>query len=87
MVGGRALHVVRRRADDMAWAVIAEQNRESPVDVLLVQDGVFAEPPAGVSVCANDEDVAARGLDTPHRRVGYDEIAGMVVNAATVRVW
>ncbi|MFZ5875288.1 MAG: hypothetical protein ACOYXU_02650 [Nitrospirota bacterium] len=87
MTGGRALHIVRRRADEMAWAVIAAQGRESGVDVLLVQDGVFAEPPAGTTVWVNDEDVAARGIETPHRRVGYDEIAGMVVNAATVTVW
>ncbi|MFZ5861278.1 MAG: hypothetical protein ACOYXR_00310 [Nitrospirota bacterium] len=87
MTGGRALHIVRRRADDVAWAVIAAQGRESPVDVVLVQDGVFAEPPAGTTVWVNDEDAQARGITTPHRQVGYDEIAGMVVNAATVTVW
>jgi sulfur transfer complex TusBCD TusB component (DsrH family) len=87
VTAGRALHIVRRRADETAWAVIAAQNRESGVDVVLVQDGVFAEPPDGTTVWVNDDDVAARGIETPHRRVGYDELAGMVVNAATVRVW
>jgi sulfur transfer complex TusBCD TusB component (DsrH family) len=71
----------------MAWAVIGAQGRESGVDVLLVQDGVYAEPPAGATVWVNDEDVAARGIETTHPRVGYDEIAGMVVKAATVTVW
>jgi sulfur transfer complex TusBCD TusB component (DsrH family) len=87
VVKGRVLHIVRRRVDDLAWDVIAAQNGDAAVDVVLVQDGVFAEPPAGMAVVLSDEDVGARGIETPHRRVGYDEIAGMVVDAATVTVW
>jgi sulfur transfer complex TusBCD TusB component (DsrH family) len=57
------------------------------VEVVLVQDGVFADMPASLSVCVNDEDAAARGIDTPYRRVGYVDIARMVCDAASVTVW
>jgi hypothetical protein len=87
VVAGRALHIVRRRADGLALSVIAAQSRERPVEVVLVQDGVFAELPALPAVCVNDEDVAARGIETPYRRVGYDDIANMVCGAASVTVW
>jgi hypothetical protein len=71
----------------LALAVIAAQGRDRAVDVLLVQDGVLAELPATFAVCVNDEDVAARGIDTTHRRVGYEEIAKMVCDATSVTVW
>jgi sulfur transfer complex TusBCD TusB component (DsrH family) len=68
-------------------SVIAAQSGARPVEVVLVQDGVFADIPAALTVCVNDDDVAARGIDTPHRRVSYDEIAKMVCDAACVTVW
>jgi len=68
-------------------SVIAAQSGARPVEVVLVQDGVFADIPASLAVCVNDEDVAARGIDTPYRRVGYTEIAKMVCDAACVTVW
>ncbi len=87
MVKGAALHIVRRRADGLALAVMAAQSRERGVEVVLVQDGVFADMPPSLSVCVSDEDVTARGIDTQHRRVGYDDIARMVCDAASVTVW
>lgn len=83
----RSLHIVRRRGDELAMSVIAAQSRERPVEVVLVQDGVFADVPASLSVYVNDEDAAARGIDPPHRRVGYTDIARMVCDAASVTVW
>lgn len=68
-------------------SVIAAQSAARPVQVVFVQDGVFADIPASLAVCVNDEDVVARGIDTPHRRVGYAEIAKMVCDAASVTVW
>ncbi len=87
MVEGCSLHIVRRRVDGLALSVIAAQSRERAVEVVLVQDGVFAELPASTPVCVNDEDATARGIDTPHRRVGYEDIAAMVCGAACVTVW
>lgn len=81
------LHIVRRRADALATAMIEEQSRRGRVGVVLVQDGIFADMPASAEVCVNDEDVSARGVETVHRRVGYDEIARFVVDASTVMVW
>lgn len=68
-------------------SVIAAQSGARPVEVVLVQDGVFADIPPPLAVCVNDEDVVARGIDTRYRRVGYDEIAKMVCDAACVTVW
>jgi sulfur transfer complex TusBCD TusB component (DsrH family) len=68
-------------------SVIAAHSGDRTVEVVLVQDGVFAEIPAALAVCVNDEDVVARGIHTPYRRVGYDEIAKMVCDAACVTVW
>jgi hypothetical protein len=87
MVAGRALHIVRRRADGLAMSVIDAQSGARPVEVVLVQDGVFTDIPASPAVCVNGEDVVARGIDTPHRRVSYDELAKMVCEAACVTVW
>lgn len=81
------LHIVRKRADPMAMAVIAQQTRNERVGVVLVQDGVWADVPETVDVCVNQEDARARGVETRHRRVGYDEIAELVVAAARVMVW
>ncbi len=81
------LHIVRRRADALATAMIEEQSRRGRVGVVLVQDGIFADMPASAEVYVNDEDVRARGVETVHHRVGYDEIARFVVDASTVMVW
>jgi sulfur transfer complex TusBCD TusB component (DsrH family) len=87
VVKGGALHIVRRRADALATAMIEEQSLRGRVGVVLVQDGIFADMPASAEVYVNDEDVKARGVETVHRRVGYDEIARFVVDASTVMVW
>ncbi len=87
MVSGGALHIVRKRGDALAAAVMTEQSRKGPVGVVLVQDGILADVPPSVEVYVNREDAAARGVDTPHCRVDYDEIARFVVDASTVTVW
>jgi sulfur transfer complex TusBCD TusB component (DsrH family) len=87
VVKGGALHIVRKRADPLAVAMITEQSRRGPVGVILVQDGVYSELPAPCEVCVNDEDVTARGVTTAYRRVGYDDIARLVLDASTVMVW
>lgn len=87
MVDCRSLHIVRRRLDGLAVAVIAAQRRDRTVEVVLVQDGVFAQLPAETVVCVNDEDVTARGVDTSYRRVGYEHIAAMICGAERVTVW
>jgi sulfur transfer complex TusBCD TusB component (DsrH family) len=87
VVAGRVLHIVRRREDTLAMSVIAAQSRDRSVEVVLVQDGVFVELPATLAVSVNGDDVAARGIDTPYRRVGYDDIAKMVCDAVCVTVW
>lgn len=86
MTGG-ILHLVRKRIDPTAAAVIARQSRLGPVGVVLMQDGVFAEIPGAVEVYVNHEDAAARGIETAHRKVGYEEIAAFVVSASRVMVW
>jgi len=86
-VKGGPLHIVRRRADALAAAMIADQGRRGPVGVVLVEDGVLANIPPGPSVWANADDVTARGITTPHRLIGYDEMAELVVAASRVTVW
>ena len=81
------MHIIRKRSDALAAAVIAEQSRKGPVGVVLVQDGVFADLSSSVEMYVNGEDAAARGVDTPHRRVGYEEFARLVAEASTVMVW
>ncbi len=81
------MHIVRRREDRLAMSVIAAQSRNGSVDVVLVQDGVFSEFPSPLAVSVSHDDVTARGIDTPYRRVGYDDIAKMVCDAASVTVW
>ena len=89
MVAGGALHIIRKRGDAFAAAVIAEQRRKGPVGVVLVQDGILADvsPSVDVDVYVNGEDAVARGVDTPYRRVGYEEIARFVADASSVMVW
>jgi len=87
MVAGAPLHIVRKRVDPLAVAVIAEQRRQGPVGVVLVQDATLAEVPSGVQVWVSDEDVTARSLRTLHQRIGYEEIARLVVEASTVMIW
>jgi hypothetical protein len=87
MVAGGALHIIRKRGDAFAAAVIAEQRRKGPVGVVLVQDGILTDVSPSVDVYVNGEDAAARGVDTPYRRVGYEEIARFVADASSVMVW
>lgn len=81
------LHIVRRREDPLAMAVIAAQSQDRSVEVVLVQDGVFVELPGALAVSVSNDDVTARGIETPYRRVGYDDIAKMVCDASSVMVW
>lgn len=87
MVTGGSLHIVRKRLDPLAVAVMTEQSRLGPVKAVLVQDGALADVPPGIQVWVSDEDVTARCLTTPHERIGYDEIARLVIEASTVMVW
>jgi sulfur transfer complex TusBCD TusB component (DsrH family) len=87
MVAGGALHIIRKRGDAFAAAVIAEQRRKGPVGVVLVQDGILADVSPSVDVYVNGEDAVARGVETPYRRVGYEEIARFVADASSVMVW
>jgi len=87
MVAGGALHIIRKRGDAFAAAVIAEQRRKGPVGVVLVQDGILADVLPSVDVYVNGEDAVARGVETPYRRVGYEEIARFVADASSVMVW
>ena len=87
MVGGTPLHIVRKPLDPLAMAVLTEQSRLGPVGAVLVQDGALTDVPAGVQIWVSDEDVTARNFTTAHQRVGYDEIARLVIEASTVMVW
>lgn len=87
MVVGTPLHIVRRRLDALAVAVMTEQSRQGPVGAVLVEDGALTEVPSGVQVWVSDEDVTARNLTTPYQRIGYEEIARLVIEASTVMVW
>ncbi len=65
----KILHVIRTPLDGLPVELACHQQGTHEVGVLLVQDGVYADPAAGqVSVYALRADLEARGLAADDKR-------------------
>lgn len=83
----KSLHIMRKINDLFAREVIADEALAGAVALLLVQDGVLAKGdfPDETYVC--QEDLAARGGESPHVSVNYPGIARLITECERVIVW
>jgi sulfur relay protein TusB/DsrH len=85
----KVLHIIRSNGDPLARRMIddiaagvdgAEQT------LLLMQDGVYMQPP-DMKVFAGSDDVRARGIKTDVALVEYDQIVEMIFEHDKVITW
>jgi sulfur relay protein TusB/DsrH len=79
------LHLIRRPNDRLAFEAAGRQGRNATV--LLVQDGVRAVAPQGVSVYVLADDVQARGVKTAYPVVDTAKMSELIVSHERVFVW
>ncbi len=84
----KILHVIRTLHDRLPVELACHQQGTHEVGVLLVQDGVYADPAAGqVSVYALRADLEARGLAARPMAVDYDGAIRLMAEYDRVIVW
>lgn len=71
------LYLVDKPLASIARRTIADD--PAPI-VVLIQDGVFLDPPADGPTYAMTDDVAVRGVDLPTRveRISYDRLVELI---------
>ncbi len=84
----KILHVIRTPLDGLPVELACHQQGTHEVGVLLVQDGVYADPAAGqVPVYTLRADVEARGLAARPMAVDYDGAIRLMAEHDRVIVW
>jgi len=83
----KTLHILRKINDPFAKSVIADEASHRPLALLLIQDGVLAtgEFPEETYVC--QEDLSARGVESPHFMLNYAGIARLITECDRVITW
>ena len=83
----KTLHIIRNMKDYFALDLIkAGDDKES--SVLLMQDAVYEEFPAGrIKIFACEEDLNARQIESRYHKVSFDEISRMVADYDRTIVW
>lgn len=85
----KILHIIRNPNDATPLEIAQFQGREHEVTVLLLHDGVYANPDAknpGFQVYASATDALARGVKG-HECVDYRQIAKMLFEYDKVVSW
>ena len=82
----RILHIIRNPNEATPLEIAEAQGREHEVAVLLLHDGVYANPDAKIQVYASAADALARGV-TGHECVDYRKIAKMLFEYDKVVSW
>ena len=85
----KVLHIIRSNGDSLAQRTI--DDIAAGIDgveqtLLLMQDGVYMQPP-DMRTFANADDVRARGIETGVALVEYDRIVEMVFEHDKVITW
>jgi sulfur transfer complex TusBCD TusB component (DsrH family) len=83
----RTLHLIRKSRDPLAEEAISHEARDGPVAVLLIQDGVLNRASFPGEIYVNREDLEARALESPHRKLDYTEIARLILQFDRTVVW
>ncbi len=82
----KILHIIRNPNDATPLEIAKAQGREHEVAVLLLHDGVYANPDAKIQVYASEADALARGV-TGQECVDYRKIAKMLFEYDKVVSW
>ncbi|MCX9080784.1 MAG: hypothetical protein OIN83_01150 [Candidatus Methanoperedens sp.] len=82
----KILHIIRNPNDATPLEIAKAHGREHEVAVLLLHDGVYANPDAKIQVYASAADALARGV-MGHECVDYKQIAKMLFEYDKVISW
>jgi len=82
----KILHIIRNPNDATPLEIAEAQGREHKVSVLLLHDGVYANPDAKIQVYVCAADALARGV-TGHECVDYKQITKMLFEYDKVVSW
>ncbi len=85
----KVLHIIRSNDDPLARRIIEDMGGDNGAEqtLLLMQDGVYANPQGAASVFACSDDVTARGVETDVPLVEYDRIVEMIFESDKVITW
>ncbi len=83
----KTLHIFRKINDPLAYAAISDEALQNPVALLLIQDGVLSEGdfPDETYVC--QEDLSARGRESPYFTINYPGIVRLITECDRVVTW
>ncbi len=83
----KTLHILRKINDPFALAAITDEAGKWPTALLLIQDGVLTREilPEETYVC--QEDLSARGAESPYPLINYAGIARLITECGRVITW
>jgi sulfur relay protein TusB/DsrH len=83
----KSLHIVRKANDPLAMEAIQNEQQQSSVAILLLQDGVLSKGPFPDDTYICREDLTARGIKSRYRPVNYDAIAQLIADHDRIVTW
>ncbi len=83
----KTLHILRKINDPFAIAAIADEIKKRPTALLLIQDGVLTREMFSEETYVCQEDLSARGAESPHLLINYAGIARLITECGRVIIW
>ncbi len=83
----KTLHILRKISDPLAMAVIAEEQKNAEVVLLLIQDAVLAKGDFPDACYVSEEDLSARGAESPYCLINAHGMAALIMDCQRVITW
>ena len=83
----KTLHILRKISDPLAMEVITEERKNAEVVLLLIQDAVLAKGNFPEATYVSEEDLSARGSETPYCLINAHGMACLIMDCDRVITW
>lgn len=83
----KTLHILRKISDPLAMEVIHEAQQNAEVVLLLIQDAVLAKGDFPEMTYVSEQDLSARGGDSPYCLINAHGIASLIMDCDRVITW
>ncbi len=83
----KTLHILRKISDPLAMALIAEEQKRAKIVLLLIQDAVLANGDFPDETYVSEEDLSARGGETPYCLINAHGMAALIMDCDRVITW
>ncbi len=83
----KTLHILRKISDPLAIETITAERKNAEVVLLLIQDAVLAKGNFPDATYVSEEDLSARGGETPYCTINAHGMASLIMDCDRVITW